>query len=278
MEKPEWLRVPYNNNINNNFVTELLSELNLNTVCDEAACPNRFECYSKKTATFLIMGTECTRNCAFCNINHGIPEPIDKHEPERIANAVLKLGLKYVVITSVTRDDLPDGGASQFADVINYIRKVSYKTGIEVLIPDLSVLNPVTESLPDVIGHNLETVESLYSNVRPEADYYRSLDVIRNIKKANPQIRTKSGMMLGLGETGDEVKKAFTDLLDAGCEILTLGQYLSPSKNHYPVFEYIEPRVFAEYGETAKKMGFRHVASAPFVRSSYNAGDVFEAN
>jgi len=270
-KKPEWLRIPYYNNENSSFVTELLNELNINTVCIEADCPNRSECFSNKTATFMVLGTNCTRNCAFCNVCHGLPQNVDENEPSRIAEAVKRLELKYVVITSVTRDDLPDGGAGHYANVIEAIESYSPETIVEVLIPDLSELKIVTDQSPAVISHNIETVESLYSSVRPEADYLRSLNVLSGIKRLDPGIRTKSGMMLGLGESQAEVLKTLEDLLDAGCEFLTIGQYLSPSKNHYPVVEYLDPDRFAVYGEKAKNMGFRYVASAPLVRSSYNA-------
>jgi len=274
MKKPDWLKIPYRENTNNSFVNKLLKDLDLNTVCDEANCPNKTECFSKKTATFMISGVNCTRNCTFCNVSHGTPEMLDAGEGVRIAEAVLMMGLKHVVITSVTRDDLPDGGASHFADVIRAIRKTSPDTVIEILIPDFRSLLAVTDATPAVIGHNIETVESLYPSVRPEANYYRSLNVLSEIKRLNPDIYTKSGIMLGLGETRNEVLKTFSDLVETGCDFLTIGQYLSPSSKHYPVYEYIEPSVFTEYGEAAKKTGFRHVTSAPFVRSSYNAGEV----
>jgi len=269
--KPDWLRIPYQNNHNNAFVTELLKELGLNTVCVEANCPNCSECFSKKTATFLILGKNCTRNCSFCNITNDTPLPVDEDEPDRIAEAAVKLDLHYVVITSVTRDDLKDGGAGHFANVTRAIRRAAPETTIELLIPDLVDLKVVTNESPAVISHNIETVESLYTAVRPEANYDRSLDVLRNIKHLDPGIYTKSGIMLGLGETREEVLKTFDDLLDAGCDYLTIGQYLPPTKKHYRVREYIEPEVFGEYAKTAEKKGFRHVFSGPFVRSSYNA-------
>jgi len=219
----------------------------------------------------MILGTNCTRNCSFCNVSFGTPHRVDEDEPARVAKAVLKLGLKYVVITSVSRDDLPDGGALHFSNVIKAIHESSPETAIEVLIPDLSSLKVITDVSPTVISHNIETVESLYSEIRPDADYSRSLDVIRHIKKLDPSIHSKSGIMLGLGETREEILKTFDDLLEAGCEFLTVGQYLSPSKKHYPVRAYVEPAVFTEYSEIAKEKGFLFVASAPFVRSSYNA-------
>ena len=271
MKKPDWLRVPYFDDQGSAFITDLLVELNLNTVCIEASCPNRAECFSKKTATFMILGTNCTRNCSFCNVSFGSPEPVDKNEPIRVAEAIKKLGLRYAVITSVTRDDLTDAGALHFSNVIRAVKEKSPETVIEVLIPDLAELKLVTDASPAVISHNIETVESLYPKVRQDADYYRSLSVLRRIKELKPEIRLKSGMMLGLGETRDEVLKTFDDLLEAGCEFITIGQYLSPSKNHFPVQEYIEPAIFTEYEKIAKKKGFCYVASAPFVRSSYNA-------
>jgi lipoic acid synthetase len=271
LKKPGWLRVPYFENESSGFTQSLLNELELNTVCDEANCPNRLECFSNKTATFMILGTSCTRNCGFCNVSHGIPQPVDENEPKRIAEAIRQLDLKYVVITSVTRDDLPDGGSGQFAKVIYTVKNTSPETAVEVLIPDLTQLKIITDQSPAVISHNIETVASLYKDVRPEADYFRSLGVLSEIKRLDPGIRTKSGIMLGLGETYEEVLKTFDDLLDVGCEFLTIGQYLNPSKEHYPVVEYIEPKVFTEYGRIAKEKGFCHVASAPFVRSSYNA-------
>ena len=271
INKPDWLRVSYSENKNTHLINELLNELRLNTVCNEANCPNRIECFSNKTATFMILGTICTRKCSFCNVSHGCPAEVDLDEPARIAAAVAALDLRYVVITSVTRDDLPDGGALHFARVISAIHDVTKKTAIEVLIPDLTALKSITDESPNVISHNIETVASLYVNVRPEANYKRSLNVLKIIKQLNPDVMSKSGIMLGLGETKDEVYKTFDDLLENGCELLTIGQYLSPSKNHYPVHEYITPQAFDEYGVAARKKGFRHVASAPLVRSSYHA-------
>ena len=271
MKKPEWLRIPYIDNENTRYVTELLSELGLNTVCIEANCPNCSECFSNKTATFMILGTVCTRNCAFCNVSSGIPSQVDSDEPRRIAHAVEKLSLKYAVITSVTRDDLSDGGASHFSEVIKAIKETSPDTLVEVLIPDLKDIKVIAAQSPAVISHNIETVKSLYPSVRPEADYITSLNVIGSIKRFNPGICAKSGLMLGFGETKDEILETFSDLLDAGCELLTIGQYLPPGKNNYPVHEYIKPQLFSEYREIALQMGFKHVASAPLVRSSYKA-------
>ncbi|MCL2424758.1 MAG: lipoyl synthase [Oscillospiraceae bacterium] len=272
-KKPYWLRVPYTSSSNIALTTELLEKLGLNTVCDEANCPNRAECFSNKTATFMILGKHCTRKCTFCNVTHGTPSTVDEHEPIRVANAIKMLELKHVVITSVTRDDLSDEGANQFANVTNNIRELTSDVTIELLIPDLSVTNikTITNTIPNIIGHNIETVESLYRHVRPEAVYRRSLNVLSNIKQLNSEIFTKSGMMLGLGETHDEVLKTFDELLSVGCDFLTIGQYLSPSKIHYPVVEYITPDKFDNFANIARKKGFRYVASAPLVRSSYKA-------
>ena len=271
LKKPEWLRVPYYSEESRTFIIELLSELKLNTVCIEANCPNLPECFSNKTATFMILGTNCTRKCSFCNVSFGDPQPVAENEPAGIALAIKRLGLVYVVVTSVTRDDLSDGGAFQFASVIRAIHNTSPETAIEVLIPDLTELKKITDESPAVISHNIETVSSLYAAVRPEASYCRSLDVLKSVKRLDPKIKTKSGLMLGLGETRDEVLKTFDDLLDTGCDFLTIGQYLSPGKKHYPVHMYIEPHVFSEYAEIARSKGFKYTESAPFVRSSYNA-------
>jgi len=275
--KPDWLRISCVKTPESELVEGLLETFNLNTVCREASCPNSIECFSRKTATFMILGTSCTRNCRFCNVGCGPPQPLDQFEPENIARAVKALGLRYLVITSVTRDDLPDGGAGHFAQVIRASRKTSPKTAIEVLVPDfkgdISSLKTVTGALPDVISHNMETVSSLYKDVRPEAQYGRSLDLLQNIKRLNPDIRSKSGIMLGLGETREEICQLLDDLRGVGCQFLTIGQYLAPSKTHIPVREYVHPDQFEEYGRIARQKGFEFVASAPFVRSSYHAGE-----
>jgi len=273
IKKPDWLRIPYFDEKSSDLISGVLDDLSLNTVCIEANCPNRGECFSNKTATFMILGTNCTRKCTFCNVKYGEPEPVDLHEAERIALAVEKLNLNYVVITSVTRDDLPDGGAQHFSNVITAIKISNPETRVEVLIPDLNELKVITVSSPDVISHNIETVKSLYNDVRPGADYIRSLNVLQNIKQLEPEIYTKSGIMLGLGESREEVLKAFDDLLTVGCDFLTIGQYLAPTKAHYSVKEYIHPSVFEEYKKIADNMGFRYVSSSPFVRSSYMAGN-----
>lgn len=276
-KKPEWLRVKYTEDPNRGIVEGILAKYNLNTICKEAACPNSMECFSRKTATFMIMGTNCTRNCRFCNVRCDKPQPLDKNEPEKIAQAVRELGLEYVVITSVTRDDLSDGGAGHFASTVSALKRQTPQTAVEVLIPDLGgsleSLKIITESLPDVISHNMETVASLYGHIRPQAEYQRSLNILENIKHLNPGIRSKTGIMLGLGETYEEVCRLLDDLRAAGVEFLTIGQYLAPSKEHFPVQEYIHPDTFEAYRKIAEDKGFCFTASAPFVRSSYHAGE-----
>jgi lipoic acid synthetase len=259
----------------------MLSRLSLHTVCEEANCPNRMECFARRTATFMILGDRCTRNCTFCNVTKGAPVPVDADEPRHAAEGVRELGLKHVVITSVTRDDLPDGGAEHFAETIRRIRETTPDVTIEVLIPDfkgsLPAQQTVLEAGPDVLNHNIETVPRLYQEVRPMAVYARSLELLRRAKElGKPGMHTKSGMMLGLGEGKDEVLQSLRDLRSAGCDFLTLGQYLAPSKLHHPVVEYIHPDVFAEYKTLGEAMGFKFVASAPLVRSSYMAEKALE--
>jgi len=279
-EKPEWLRIRLKHNPHLAQTEALLESLHLNTVCKEANCPNYAECFSNKTATFMILGTNCTRNCRFCNVRFDAPSTVDPAEPRRVAEAVKALDLRYVVITSVTRDDLPDGGAAQFAKVIRAIRETAPDTAIEVLIPDfqgdLDALKCVTNAAPDVISHNMETVCTRYEDVRPEANYEQSLAVLRRIKELNPTIHSKTGIMLGLGETPEEVYALFDDLRAVGCEFLTIGQYLAPSKVHIPVQAYIPPEQFEAFGQIAREKGFAFVASAPLVRSSYHAGEALE--
>jgi len=313
MYKPEWLKIKHQNTPELHQVEELLRSLSLNTVCDEAACPNRLECFGRKTATFLILGRQCTRNCKFCNVEsdeesvkvesqtekateEATEEALYLDEPRRISEAVSALKLKHVVITSVTRDDLPDGGASHFAKVIDALKKHPHLT-IEVLIPDFlgnaDSLRTVFLAAPNIIGHNIETVKRLYPEVRAKADYRRSLDVLREVKRLGAeakaeveaeaeadadaeefqQIFTKSSIMLGLGETQAEVLEVLSDLRKVDCDFLCIGQYLSPTKLHYPVVEYIHPDQFAFYRKTALDMGFKFVASGPFVRSSYHADE-----
>jgi lipoic acid synthetase len=258
----------------------LFGRLSLHTVCEAAECPNQGQCFSSGTATFLIMGEICTRNCSFCGIKKGHPSPLDPLEPENIARAVTALKLNHVVITSVTRDDLSDGGAGHFARIVEAIRLSSPDVVIEVLIPDfqgsLDALKKVVDSNPHVIGHNIETVPSLYAKVRPEADYRRSLDVLRAIKPTSPDLITKSGLMLGLGETRTEVVAVLEELRSVGCDCLTLGQYLPPSPKHYPVVGYITPQEFEEYRTIGEELGFRCVFSAPSVRSSFRAAEMYQ--
>lgn len=247
------------------------------TVCEQAMCPNIGECFSRREATFLILGRRCTRMCSFCNIEKGTPLPPDTDEPGRVADAVARFLLKHVVITSVTRDDLNDGGAGMFYETVSAIRERSPRTAVEILIPDfmLSVeaLTIASKSYPDIIAHNIETVPSLYKDCRQGADYERSLSVLRLIKEINPSIKTKSGIMLGLGEKEEEVYSVMRDLRLAGCDFLSIGQYLAPSKGHYPVKEYISPERFSSYKEKGMEYGFLHIESGPYVRSSYLAGD-----
>jgi len=256
----------------------LLRGLTLNTVCEEAACPNMSECFAKGIATFMILGSKCTRGCKFCNVEKGNPSFLDVSEPQRISEAVKRLMLSHVVVTSVTRDDLKDGGAGHFADTIRSIRRENSKTHIEVLIPDFNAdsmaIREVVNAGPDIINHNVETVPRLYAEVRPEADYRRSLEVLRIAKDiARGKIYTKSGIMLGLGEKTEEVLEVLRDLRNVGCDLLSIGQYLAPSKSHYPVKDYIKPEFFRYYKEKAEERGFRFTASAPYVRSSYQADE-----
>jgi len=281
ISKPEWLHIRHSNSQDREAVEELLKNLNLNTVCREANCPNAYECFTRKTATFMILGTNCTRICPFCNVSNGEPLQIDLNEPRNIAEAVKTLGLKYVVVTSVTRDDLPDGGAEHFAKVILEIKKTTKDVAVEVLIPDFmgdnDSLKTVVRAFPNVISHNVETVKSLYPEVRPQASYERTLKVLRNIREfGEGKIHSKSGVMLGMGETEAELYMLFDDLLENGCEFLTIGQYLAPSKRHFPVHDYIEPEKFEKYGEIARQKGFAFVSSAPLVRSSYHADEALK--
>ena len=293
LRKPDWLKLRVRCGENLSDVNNLLSRYALNTVCKEANCPNRMECYGKRTATFMVLGAVCTRNCAFCNVTPGDAQPVDEDEPRRVAEAAREMGLKYVVVTSVTRDDLPDGGAGHFARVITELKGAIPGVLVEVLIPDFQgdeeALRRVVEAGPDVLNHNIETVPRLYPAVRPQAVYERSLDLLRRaggMAAERPSgaaaaagkagMRTKSGIMVGLGETGDEVRRVLRDLRDAGCGLLTVGQYLAPSRDHHPVVEYVHPDIFAEYRRYALSIGFRGVAAAPFVRSSSNAADMAE--
>jgi len=278
---PKWLRREIPRANANHFTAELLEELRLETVCDNARCPNRMECYSQKTATFMILGNVCTRPCGFCAVARGKPDDLEDDEPERLAEAVRRLGLKHVVITSVTRDDLPDGGADHFRRCVQAVRERTGAT-VEVLTPDF-VNNPsavarVLAAAPEIFNHNTETVPRLYRVVRgPKSDYRWTLRLLRLVKDLNGEIKTKSGLMLGLGETRGEILDVLGDLLDRGCDFLTLGQYLQPSPKHLPVTRYVPPEEFDELGCLARQLGFRKVASGPFVRSSYHARDMAEA-
>jgi lipoic acid synthetase len=279
--KPDWLkrRLPSGDAFNR--VRELIEKSRLHTVCQEAKCPNIWECYSQQTATFLIMGERCTRNCGFCSVAPGRPAPLDLQEPARVAATVAAMGLRYVVVTSVTRDDLADGGAGHFAATIRAIRRRMPKAQIEVLIPDFQgdagALDTVLDARPDVLNHNIETVPRLYPQVRPQADYRRSLELLRRSREFDASLPTKSGLMLGLGEARQEVHRSLQDLREAGCRILTLGQYLQPSPQHLPVQTFVTPQEFEDWRRTALGLGFSEVASAPFVRSSYHAKDAFQA-
>jgi lipoic acid synthetase len=279
--KPDWLKRRLPSGEAFNQVRELIEAGRLHTVCQEAKCPNIWECYSHRTATFLIMGERCTRNCRFCSVSPGRPEPLDPGEPDRVAEAIERMGLKYVVVTSVTRDDLPDGGAAHFAATIAEIRRRLPEAEIEVLIPDLqgdaAALATVLAARPNVLNHNIETVPRLYPKVRPQADYRRSIELLQRSRALAPTIPTKSGLMLGLGEMPEELRQTLQDLRAVGCRILTLGQYLQPSPEHLPVEAYVPPDEFEKWRKVALEMGFSEVASAPFVRSSYHAKESFRA-
>jgi len=261
-------------------VRSILNGTDLHTVCEEARCPNLGECFSRGTATFLILGRVCTRNCGFCAVEHGVPIPPDETEPEKVAQAVQKMGLRYVVITSVTRDDLLDGGAYLFSKAVQAIRALDPKIKIEVLIPDFqgnpSSLEIVLREYPDVLNHNIETVARLYPVVRPQAAYQISLDLLRRSKEDYPHIPTKSGFMLGLGEIREEVSELLRDLREVGCDFLTIGQYLQPRPDRLPVVRFVPPEEFEEYKRIGEEMGFKAVSSGPFVRSSFHAFEMFE--
>ncbi|MDZ5725411.1 lipoyl synthase [Acetobacterium carbinolicum] len=278
-KKPEWLKVNYNKEAVEE-VSRLMAKLKLNTVCKEANCPNLGECYKKRTATFMILGNICTRHCRFCNVGSGVVEAVDPNEPQHLAEAVKELDLKHVVITSVTRDDLADGGASHFANTIKAVRKLNPGVTVEVLIPDLQGvsehLDIVIAANPDVINHNVETVREFYPEVRPEADYDRSMQVLLYVKTKAPQIKTKTGIMVGLGETDEQVFKVMDDSLKAGCDIFTIGQYLQPSPQHIKVKAYVTPEKFEEYKKIGEAKGFHYIASSPLVRSSYRAEEALE--
>ncbi|NLW47962.1 MAG: lipoyl synthase [Firmicutes bacterium] len=274
---PDWLRNKSPLEVKTNEVREVLRELNLNTVCYSARCPNRGQCYGEGTATFLILGDVCTRNCRFCAVAKGLVQPLDPTEPERVLAAVKRLNLRHVVITSVTRDDLLDGGTSQFIKIIRLIKENSATVSVEVLTPDFkgdkALILSVAETGPDIYNHNLETVPSLYERIRPEADYRRSLKLLQWVKEYSGKLLTKSGIMVGLGENRGEVEQVLDDLRAVDCDILTIGQYLQPTRNHLPVEEYVRPETFEEWRELALEKGFKYVASGPLVRSSFHAGE-----
>jgi len=272
---PSWIRRRFPPQEEWERVERLLRSLSLHTVCESARCPNLGECFRRGTATFLILGDTCTRSCRFCAVKKGIPLPPDPEEPRRVAEAARTLNLRHVVVTSVTRDDLPDGGAEHFAKTIQAIRECLPQVTVEVLVPDFQgsaeALEVVLAACPDVLNHNVETVLRLYPLVRPQADYARSLELLRRTKVRYPGILVKSGLMVGLGETQKEVEAVLWDLKEVGCDVVTIGQYLRPTAWHLPVAAYVPPEVFAYYREYALRLGFRGVASGPFVRSSYRA-------
>lgn len=275
---PEWLRrnLPESSAV---LTHEILETYSLNTVCESARCPNRSECYSRKTATFMILGDHCTRRCGFCAVETGKPLPVEPDEPSRVAQAALELGLHYVVITSVARDDLKDEGASHFACTIEAVRSAIPGVQIEVLTPDFhgrrELLEKVVRARPDVFNHNIETIRRLQRSVRPQANYERSLRVLKMVKEIAAESVTKSGIMLGLGEKDEEIFETAEDLLRSGCDLLTLGQYLAPGPEYFPVQDFVEPLRFDSLRSSLKAMGFREVFAGPYVRSSYHAGEVF---
>jgi len=279
MRLPDWIKIRYQE-AELRSTRNLLRRHELKTVCEEARCPNKAMCFSKPTATFMILGAICTRSCGFCSVSKGVPMPPDEEEPLRVALAAKEMSLKYVVLTSPTRDDLPDDGAGQFSKTIKEIRRHLPNSKVEVLVPDfggsLEFLRVVLDSSPDVFNHNIETVPRLYPMVRPRADYGRSLSILREAKRYLPQIKTKSGLMVGLGEAKEEVIEVMRDLREAGCDFLTIGQYLMPTKKSLPVIEYITPGVFREFEAAALGFGFEHAACAPLVRSSMNAEEVYD--
>jgi len=281
LKKPDWLKVKLPSNSTYFQVAELIKKEGLHTICQSARCPNIGECWERRTATFLILGNICTRNCGFCAVQKGQPFPVNEHEPEAVAQAVKAMGLRYAVITSVTRDDLSDGGASLFARTIRLIKETCPETKIEVLIPDFvgkeEPLRQVLEASPDIINHNLETTFNLYPRInRPAANYHRSLTVLKRAKKLGAT--TKSGLMVGLGESYDDIKQALSDLRNNDCDLLTIGQYLQPTPRQVPVVRYYSPEEFSELKQLALSLGFKQVVAGPLVRSSYLAENMYEAS
>ncbi len=279
LKKPDWIRVKAPVSQGYRDTHELIRTHKLNTVCEEAACPNIGECWEKKHATVMILGSTCTRACAFCNIATGIPDKLDPHEPENLAAAVSKLGLSHVVITSVDRDDLEDGGAAHFAECITRIKKLSPNTSVEVLTPDFlrkeKSIEIVVKAKPDVYNHNIETVPSLYNKIRPGARYFNSLNLLHTVKKLDPMMFTKSGFMVGLGETKEEVLQLMDDLRSADVDFITIGQYLQPTPKHAPIDRFVTPEEFDYFARMAKVKGFLMVSASPLTRSSYHAGEDF---
>jgi lipoic acid synthetase len=281
VRKPDWIRVKAPTSVGFAKTRELMRSKSLTTVCEEAACPNIGECWSKKHATVMILGDTCTRACAFCNVKTGMPRAVDAMEPQNVADAAAQMGLNHIVITSVDRDDLPDGGASQFVKVIQAIRRSNSTTTIEILTPDFrnkaqAAIESIVEARPDVYNHNLETVPRLYPTIRPGARYYASLRLLESVKKHDPSIFTKSGVMLGLGEERLEIHQVMDDMRCADIDFLTMGQYLQPTPRHAKVAEFVNPKAFDAYAAIARAKGFLLVASSPLTRSSYHAGDDFE--
>jgi lipoic acid synthetase len=276
--RPAWLKVRLRADDSFERVNHLIQDLSLHTVCQEARCPNIFECWGEGTATFMILGDICTRHCGFCAVGKGKPRPLDSSEPRHVGEAVRRLGVRHAVITSVNRDELPDGGSRHFAETIQWVRRLNPGCRVEVLIPDFcgneEALNLVLEARPDVLNHNTETVPRLYKRVRPDAKYYQSLELLSRADRRKPEwpLLTKSGLMAGLGETIDELLETFRDLSETGCDILTVGQYLSPTPRHIPIEKYYTPEEFDFLREEALRIGFRYVESGPLVRSSYHAG------
>lgn len=276
LPKPKWIRGRAPSGPEVARLKALLREHKLNTVCEEAACPNLGECFRHGTATFMIMGKNCTRRCPFCDVGHGRPDPLDENEPMQLAKTIQDIALKFVVITSVDRDDLRDGGAQHFVDCITAVRAQSPGTSIEILVPDFrgrldKALDIFENGLPDILNHNLETVSRLYKQARPGADYQHSLSLVKQFGERFPDVPTKSGLMVGLGETNDEIEQVMLDLRDNDCKLLTIGQYLQPGPHHLPVLRYVTPEEFLRFEKTGLAMGFNNVASGPMVRSSYHA-------
>jgi len=277
--RPDWLKKKITSGSRYYELNKMINGLGLNTVCSEACCPNQAECYSNGTSTFMILGERCTRSCRFCAVQKSRPDPVNPGEPAAVASAIERMGLDYAVITSVTRDDLADGGAAHFSTVISAVRHRCPDIRIEVLVPDFqgaaASIATVIRACPDVLNHNVETVPTLYPKVRPEASYQQSIDFFRTAKVLEPELITKSGLMLGLGESDKEVEQTLIDLYDAGCDILTLGQYLAPSADHHPVVSYLKPEDFISWERKAQEIGFAAVVAGSFVRSSYNAFEIY---